>query len=396
MDIASLMWDETGRDLDAERSELARTAALDDAERLVGQFVYQAGSDVDLVNRLALAEPQLQSIAAHRGYPLPELTGDLARRWQLMSQARTAAVRKSASLRKVTAAQEQAMDDVAAGLAAVAARENPGVPMAECLKLAAEAVRKHADAYPLAYESWGGASDGPFTDRAKHWKPPGMSGGSSTSGAADPGEGGGSSTFDNVHQRLDDLENRLAGPSGPSAPSSAPPSGPGSPTTAALDATVAGFYQRLKDWWHHGPDAQEAPAPAASGHPTAHSLTPAGQTTEPTVEHVGPYDPTGWHGNAPARHAEDAADTAVQHSHDQSGRREFDDIMNRLNNDQADMQHKFNNPGYNEHRPWHTQRADAERMEQANDASLDALERHHDEAGAPQYHPSPVQHALFD
>lgn len=64
MDIASLMWDETGRDLDHERRELARTAALNDAERMVGQFLYQASNDVDLVNRFALADSQLQAVAS--------------------------------------------------------------------------------------------------------------------------------------------------------------------------------------------------------------------------------------------------------------------------------------------------------------------------------------------
>jgi hypothetical protein len=227
MDIASLMWDETGRDYDHERSELSRTAALADVDRLVGEFVYRADNDVDLLHRLALAEPQLQAVASMRGYPMEELTGDIKQRWQLLSTARTAAAQKTAAARQVTAAQEMAMDAIAARLAAVAARENPDVPMAECLKLASEAVKKHADAYPLAYESWGGAADGPFTDRAKHWKPPGLSGNQS-SGPTDPGPNGGASTFDEVHQRLDDLENRT----GPSTPSS--------PTTASLDPTVAG------------------------------------------------------------------------------------------------------------------------------------------------------------
>ncbi|MEU9405574.1 hypothetical protein AB0E08_07705 [Streptomyces sp. NPDC048281] len=366
MDTASLMWDEATRDHDHERQELARTAALTDAERMVGQFLYQADNDVDLINRLALADSQLQAVASLRGYPLQDLTGDLTRRWRLLSQARTATAQKTAAARKVTAAQERAMDMVAARLAAVAARQNPAVPMVECLKLATEAVRVHADAYPLAYESWGGTGDGPITHRVKNFTPgqlPKPLPESASGPAADPGANGGSRTFDEVHRRLDGLEEGLG-------------------ATSSLDPTMAGFYQRLKDWWHGG-NEEHTPAPA-----------PAPTHTEP--EHVGPYDPTGWHGGAPARHAEDRADQAAEHAHDQAGRREFDDIMNRLDNDQADMRHKFDNPGYNEHRPWRTRIQDADRMEQATDAHADHLERRLNEAGAPQYHPSPIQHSLFD
>ena len=128
MDITSLMWDETGRDYDYERSELARTAALADVDRLVGEFVYRAGDDVDLLHRLALAEPQLQAVANMRSYSVEELTGDIKQRWQLLSTARTASAQQTAAARQVTAAQEMAMDAVAARLAAVAARENPDVP----------------------------------------------------------------------------------------------------------------------------------------------------------------------------------------------------------------------------------------------------------------------------
>jgi hypothetical protein len=259
MDTGSLMWEEAGRDIADEQRELSRTAALSDAERVVGQFVYLAADGADLENRLALAHEQLRTVAVGRGYPLQYLTADLTRRWQLLSTARTAAVQKSAASRKVTAAAEQAMDAVAARLAAVAARENPTVPIAECLKLATEAVRVHADAYPLAYESWGGASDGPFTDRAKHWKPPGVKGGGGA-GAVDPGSEGGSSTFDGAHQRLNDLEDKLNNMSS-STPAAAPsgPGGPTSPTTAAL--TAEAFAQRLKNWWH-GDTPAHNPAPA--------------------------------------------------------------------------------------------------------------------------------------
>lgn len=387
MDIASLMWDETGRDYDGERRELSRTAALADAERLVGEFVYRATSDVDLINRLALAEPQLQAIASERLYPVAELTGDLKQRWQLLSTARAAAEQKTAAARKVTAAQERAMDAVTARLAAIAAQENPSVPMAECLKLATEAVRKHADAYPLAYESWGGTADGPVTDRAKHWQPGGMPRGN-TGQAADPGPNGGAGTYDSVHQKLDELENRLNGASSPS--------GPSQPTTASLDPVAAGIWQRLKNWWSDDTSSSSTPAATTPAH-SAPSASPApapAATTEP--EHVGPYDPTGWHGGAPGRHAEDLADRATEKAHDDSGRREFDEIMRRLDNDQADMQHKFDNPGYNDHRDWRARQRDADRLQQANDSVTDNLERRLNEAGAPKYHPAPIQHSLFD
>ncbi|MGA5598378.1 hypothetical protein ACPCSE_29510 [Streptomyces cellulosae] len=321
MDIANLMWDETARDYDAEQRETSRTAALADAERLVGEYVYRATSDVDLAHRLALAESQLQAIATQRLYPVNALNGDLRKRWRLLSQARAAAEAQEAQQRTAsqrTAAAEQAMDVVTARLAALAARENPGVPVTECLKLATEAVRKHADAYPLAYESWGGAADGPITDRAKHFQPGGMPKGN-TGQAADPGPNGGAGTFDDVHKRLDDLDNRL---------------GPSSSTTAALDPVTAGMWQRLKDWWQGG-DNTPSSAPAAA------APTPAA-VSEP--EHVGPYDPTGWHGGAPARHAEDLADQAAERAHDQAGRREYDDIMRRLDNDQAEMSRKWDTP----------------------------------------------------
>lgn len=327
---ADLMWDGATRDHDAESLEIARTAALLDADAMVGPLVFQASDAGDLGHRLALAEPHLQAIAERRGYPAEELTADLTRRWQLLASARATQAQQAAASRKVTAAQEAAMDQAVARLAAMAARENPLVPMTECLRLATEAVQKHADAFPLAYESWGGTGDGPFTDRAKHWKPPSMKGGGA-SGAVDPGANGGSSTFDEVNRRLDEAENRVNSMSGSAGPSG--PSGPASPT-ASLDAMAAGFMNRVRDWWR-GDSAQQhhTPAPSATSGP------------EPSVaEHVGPYDPTGWHGNAPARHVEDAADAATEHAHDQAGRREFDDIMRGLNNDQAEMNRKWDTP----------------------------------------------------
>jgi hypothetical protein len=315
MDIASLMWDETGRDIDHEQRELARTAALNDAERLVGQFLYQAASDADLTNRLALADERLQAVASVRGYPMQDLTGDLKERWRLLSQARTATAQKTAAVRQVTAAQERAMDAVAARLAAVAARQNPSVPMSECLKLAVEAVRKHADAYPLAYESWGGTADGPITNRVKNFTPGNLPKSYDPSGApdADPG------MFDSVHKRLDDMETKLAGPSSPSGPASGPPSGPagpGSPTTASLEPTVAGFFERLKDWWH-GPSQEPTTAPAPAAEERAPYMIPSNNA------------------------ASDHVDDAVARHHDEQGRREFDEIMRRLDSDQAEMNHKW-------------------------------------------------------
>jgi hypothetical protein len=345
MDIASLMWDETGRDLDHERRELARTAALNDAERMVGQFLYQAANDVDLVNRFALADSQLQAVASLRGYPLQDLTGDLTERWQLLSQTRTATAQKTAARRQVTAAQEQAMDTVAARLAAVAARQNPGVPMVECLKLATEAVRVHADAYPLAYESWGGTHDGPVTNRAKNFTPgqlPKALPESASGPAADPGANGGSGTFDEVNKRLDGLEEGLG-------------------SAASLDPTVAGFYQRLKDWWHGGEEAQHTPAPSAPA-PAAH-------------EERAPYMTPG--NNAASDHVDDA----VTRHHDEQGRREFNDIMNRLNGDQAEMNHKWDTPRADRFESPADTEQRTKYLQQAHDRRTDDMEHSLDELG---------------
>jgi hypothetical protein len=346
MDIGSLMWDETGRNLDEEQRDLARTAALTDAEMTVGQFVYLAVDTADLGHRMALAEPQLQAIATRRGYPMQNLTKDLGRRWQMLTQARTATV----AARRVTAAQERAMDVMVARLAAVAAKDNPAVPMQECLRLATEAVRKHADAYPLAYESWGGTHDGPITQRVKNFQPE-----TPMPKAYDPSKAPtpDPDMYEGIHKRLDDLEGKLP------------------PAAASLDPTVAGFYQRLKDWWH-GP--QETTAPSSSAHPAPTGYVPS---------------------NAASQHVEDAVDRVNEHEHDRAGQREFDEIMRRLDNDQADMNHKWDNPGYNDHRDWRTHKADADRMEQAGDAARDAFDRRTTSAGAPAYDPAPIQHDLF-
>lgn len=215
----------------------------------------------------------------------------------------------SAQKLKATTAAEQVMDTVAARLAAVAARQNPGVPMVECLKLATEAVRVHADAYPLAYESWGGTHDGPVSNRVKNFTPgqlPKALPESASGPAADPGANGGSGTFDEVKKRLDGLEEGLG-------------------SAASLDPTVAGFYQRLKDWWHGGEEAQHTPAA-----PT-HAPAPAPAQRAP---YMTPSN------NAASDHVDDA----VTRHHDEQGRREFNDIMNRLNGDQAEMNHKWDTP----------------------------------------------------
>ncbi|MFE6000268.1 hypothetical protein ACFQ6C_25965 [Streptomyces sp. NPDC056454] len=184
MDFTSLLWEETGRDIDAERTELARTAALTDASALVGPLLFQAASQEDFGHRLALVQPHLRAISAKRGYPVEELAGDLTQRYELLREADQGRQEKQAERRAVTAAQEAHMDAHVAQLAARAARENPQVPMSECLRLATEAVKKHADAYPLAYESWGGTGDGPITERAKNFTPPALPG--SGSGPSSP------------------------------------------------------------------------------------------------------------------------------------------------------------------------------------------------------------------
>jgi hypothetical protein len=380
---ADLMWDGATRDHDAESLELARTAALLDADAMVGPLVFQASDAGDLGHRLALAEPHLQAIAERRGYPAEELTADLTRRWQLLASARTAQAQQAAASRKVTAAQEAAMDQAVASLAAMAARENPLVPMSECLRLATEAVQKHADAFPLAYESWGGTGDGPFMDRAKHWKPPSMKGGGG-SAAVDPGANGGDSTFDEVNRRLDQAENRVNSMSGGASPSG--PSGPASPT-ASLDAMAAGFMNRVRDWWRGDSAAQhQAPAPSATPAPAASS-----------EGHVAPYDPTGWHGNAPARHAEDAADAATERAHDQAGRREFDDIMRGLNDSQTEMNHKWDTPAADRFES-PSERADS--LEHGNNHRFNDMERRLNEAGAPSgghsHHPAPASFSHAD
>lgn len=185
---SDLMWDNAGRDLEAERLELARTAALSDAEPGVWPLVAAAVDERDLGHRLALAASALQTIAEQRGYTVQALTEDMTARWRLLAEANAlqAPVRQAALQR--TAAQENALDLAISKLAGKAAAENPLMPMNECMRLAAEAVTKVADASPLAWESWGHVADGPLTHRIKTWQPPKL-----PSPGAEDGLGGGSS-----------------------------------------------------------------------------------------------------------------------------------------------------------------------------------------------------------
>ncbi|MGW7100425.1 hypothetical protein [Streptomyces sp. NPDC054838] len=381
MDFTSLLWDETSRDVEAERMELARTAALADADTMLGALVFQATDTEDLSHRLALAEPHLQSIAQQRGYPMADLGADIVRRWELLHEARRVAgvaQARTAARRKVTAAQEALMDSAVARLAAHAARENPMVPMAECLRIASEAVRRHADAYPLAYESWGGTHDGPITDRVKKWQPPGLGGKpQSGSGAAAvaPGDGG-PDTFNEVHDRLDALDQQLANSAPPG------PSGPTSPT-ASLDPVMAGIMQRLKDWWKPAPQHTPAPQVAAPAHVVQQPVH---------EEHVGPYDPTGWWAGSASREADDRADLAQQNAHDTQGHNEYHELMRNLDHAQSEMSHKWDTPAADRFEG-PAERAD--HAQRVNDARFNHMEQRLDQAGAPAHHPAPIQTSLF-
>lgn len=167
MDMGALMWEEAVRDQQAESAELARTAALTDADTLVWPLVARAADESDLRHRLALAETHLQAIASRRGYTPEQLREDLVRRWSLLAEAKASA---GPSTQEVEAQQRGYLSAVAR-LTVRAAADNPALPVAECQKLAEEAIAKQADAYPLAYESWGGTGDGPFTNRVKNFSP---------------------------------------------------------------------------------------------------------------------------------------------------------------------------------------------------------------------------------
>lgn len=167
MDMGSLMWEDATRDQEAERAELSRTAALTEAEQAVWPLLALAGDRGDLDHRLALAQDRIASIASRRGYDGQHLRADMVRRWELLDEARQADFKRQ----RTAAFQRDARTRAEAQLTARAALDNPGVPLAECQRLAAEAVTKEADAYPLAYESWGSVPDGPFTHRVKNWAP---------------------------------------------------------------------------------------------------------------------------------------------------------------------------------------------------------------------------------
>jgi hypothetical protein len=170
MDFCDVMWDSATRDLQSERNELARTAALTDAET-VWPLVAGAVDERDLGYRLQLADNALRTIATRRGYEQDSLRDDLVTRWRLLAESRAMVAPTAAPTAE---AWEAAMDRAITRLATKAARENPRVPMHVCLSLAAEAVRKIADASPLAWESWGHVADGPFTQRMKNWQPPSL------------------------------------------------------------------------------------------------------------------------------------------------------------------------------------------------------------------------------
>ncbi|GAA1978431.1 hypothetical protein [Kitasatospora viridis] len=194
--FADMMWNNAARDLEAEQEQLARSAALQDVEVSVWPLLSAAVDERDALHRLALAAEPLRRAAAQRGYPVEALEQDLVRRWKLLSEARAASV--PPPVRQDDSARVAAV----AKLAARAAADNPGLPLARCLELAEAAAEQHAKmatAYPLAYENFGNVADGPFTDRAKHWKPsmdqlpgtPSAGGGSAAPSAGGGGTGGG-------------------------------------------------------------------------------------------------------------------------------------------------------------------------------------------------------------
>lgn len=217
MDMGALMWEEASRDQQAESAELARTAALTDAEALVWPLVARAADESDLGHRLALAEGHLQAIASRRGYQAQQLREDLVRRWTLLAEAR-ASVRPGPSAQEVEA-QQRAYLSTVARLTARAAADNPGLPVAECQKLAEEALAKQADAYPLAYESWGYGADGPFTNRVKNFSPDEKmpSPKKDTATPSGPGTEG-------------------TGPEGPATSTPPTPGGPGGPEASPVQA----------------------------------------------------------------------------------------------------------------------------------------------------------------
>jgi hypothetical protein len=200
MDLADLMWDNAGRDLDGEAAELARTAAHADAERYLWPVVAQATDEDTLGDRLALLAPRIQMIAHARGYSSTALSDDMRSRWKLLQEAKGVGQRRTAAVVEQEATAVLRANAISR-MAARAATENPQLPLADCIELAVAAYEKHlrtqADATPLAYESWGHVADGPFTSEVKNWRPDGNSAPSAPKSgpeadSGEPGAGAGS------------------------------------------------------------------------------------------------------------------------------------------------------------------------------------------------------------
>ncbi len=191
-DIAhGLMWDHAIADVEAEQRELARTAALTDAEAL-WPLLQAAADSTDLEHRLALSSERLSAIAQRRGYPLQDLHEDLQSRFELLAEARARREQQHTGARQ----EQQAREDndarwaqVIGVMASRAAADNPLLPLDQCIDLATQAAREHlmvtADG-PLDYSSWNNVPDGPFTQRAKDWSPSDPTGSSQGQGGGDP------------------------------------------------------------------------------------------------------------------------------------------------------------------------------------------------------------------
>lgn len=179
--FTDLMWDSAGRDLEGEQRELARTAAMADAEATVWPMLALAKTELELGHRMALSEEALQRVAERRGVGVEELQEVLERRWRLLAEARALAAPQvpiaveAAAEPEVDPEAELALANAVARMAATAAAENPHLPMEACLKLAEAAAARHVTAaFPLSYESWGHVVNGPIMDRIKSWKPSGV------------------------------------------------------------------------------------------------------------------------------------------------------------------------------------------------------------------------------
>lgn len=254
--FASQMWDEVSRDMDAERAELSRTAALADSEKMLWPLVSGAENATDLGHRLALAENTIALIAARRGYPAQDLHEDLTRQWKILAEARAAAApkpdpavqRHEAQLRaRGEQMNAQAYLKAVSTLTSRAAADNPGVPLAQCQALAEEALSKQANAFPLSYESWGHVPDGPITHGVKSWTPDKLKMKPKDKDPGDPGTGdGGSGMFDEVGSRLDEAERKL---------NEVRP-----PVQASTQHAAGPITDRIKGWMP-GRRKQQAPMP---------------------------------------------------------------------------------------------------------------------------------------